>query len=591
MTDENSWRGVRFGLVLGLLAAACGPGKETADETGTTGEDTTGASDPSVPTTGETDATDATDATGATDATDATGATDPTGDSDESTVSLVVNRDVDLLFVIDNSGSMADEQALLAKNIVSLVNVLEAADANYRIGVTTTDSGNPRCPSAIYTPEGGNLVLSSCLDRVDQNEFKFGEDDFSYACSDLCTKRDADLTVWGTSTAYDPNEQPRKWVERTEGQSNIGGVESNVEALQCYLPQGVAGCGFESHLESMYLALAKATDMSSENNYGFLRETAQLAVVFLSDETDCSYNPGTKEIFTTNKVFWNDPDDPAPTSAMCWRAGVECTGAGPVYSECHAQDYGIKGSPVDDPSQAALHPVSKYIDFVKQIEDSKQNLDENLRVKVSLITGVPVGYEDFVAEIPYEDATDPTLQANFGIGPGCVLDSATAVPPVREREFAEAFNVDNQHRNLYSICQPDYSAALAAIAEEIADDVVPTCMPNCVKDLDPTTQLVEPGCAVYEDNIAQGTHDPIPQCMEVNGQWTAPAGATVCYATLTDKDGSLTPSKLDDMAPGCVDEGFNLEFSIVRVAPAPPGTTISAACELSENKQRDCPNL
>ncbi len=582
MTNETAWRGVGFGLML-AIAGGCGPGGSTTDMQASTGDDTTGGSDPTTPTSGATDPTDPTDPT------------DTTGGPDGNLVALGFNRDVDLLFVIDNSGSMAEEQGLLAQNIAALVNVFEAVGANYRVGVTTTDSGNPRCPSATYKPEGGNLVLSSCLDRIDQGEFIFGADDFSFACTDVCTKRDADLVVKGTATAYDPQEMPRKWVEAGGGQSNIGGVGSVAEALQCYLPQGVAGCGFESHLESMYLALANSASQASKNNYGFLREAAQTAIVIVSDETDCSYNPGTQEIFTVNKVFWNSPDDPAPTSGMCWRAGVECSGPGPSYSECHAQNYGAQGSVTADPSEAVLQPVSKYIDFVKSIEAQKQQIDEGLRVQVALLAGVPVGYENFEAEIAYEDSPDADYQASFGIGPGCVLGdpgqpSGTATPPVREREFAEAF-LDVDHRNLYSICQNDYSGALAAIAGQIADTLRPTCMPTCVKDIDPATPVVDPSCQLYEENIVQGTQTEIPQCMEVNGEWTAPPGATVCFGIRRDRDGKQTPSMLDDMSPYCIDEGFNLEFELVRSAAAPAGVTYSGVCEPSDNKQKDCPNL
>ena len=59
---------------------------------------------------------------------------------------------------------------------------------------------------------------------------------------------------------------------------------------------------------------------------------------------------------------------------------------------------------------------------------------------------------------------------------------------------------------------------------------------------------------------------------------------------LTDK-GTGTPSKIDNMSDECIDKGYNLEFILVRSAAAPAGTTISAACELSENKKRDCPKL
>jgi hypothetical protein len=519
----------------------------------------------------------------------------------ENTVAIAINKDVDVLFVIDNSGSMAEEQALLSQNFASFIGVLEADDvsANYRLGITTTDAGNPRCPST--TPENGTLVLSSCLDRVATNEFKYGTDDFAFACSDYCTKQDKDLMIRPTTTQYDTKPAPRKWIERIEKQSNIGGVASNVEAFQCYGPQGVAGCGFESHLESMYKALAKASDKGSVANYGFLREAAILSIVVISDETDCSYQQDQKDVFVGNKVFWNSPDDPQPTSALCWKAGVECTGSSP-YTECHAANYGLDGNVGAADADAVLKPVQTYIDFVKTIEAAKKDIDENQRILVSMIAGVPVGYDKRSTELIYQDAlpsdfpNSPNYQDNFGIGPGCVLGDpldpdSTAVPPVREREFAEAFiDAKANERNLYSICQEDYSGALQSIADKIRDQIKPACMPNCVRDTVPETDTVlEPNCQLYEENF-DNTRTPIAKCTEVKGVWTAPAGTTVCFATLTDK-GTATPSKIDNMSMECIDKGFNLEFILVRSAAAPAGTTISAACELSENKKRDCPDL
>ena len=125
---------------------------------------------------------------------------------DDKSFPIAVNKDVDILFVIDNSGSMAEEQALLSANFAAFIDVLEQDDvkANYRIGVTTTDSGNPRCPSAQYTPEGGKLVLSSCVDRVAQGEFTFNDADFSFACDDFCSKADADVEVRPTTIVGKP---------------------------------------------------------------------------------------------------------------------------------------------------------------------------------------------------------------------------------------------------------------------------------------------------------------------------------------------------------------------------------------------------
>ncbi len=567
-----------------FLVAALGCGPDNDGQSDGTDTNPTNATNPN-PTTDSGDVTDG----------------DPTDGGGGSDANIAVNKDVDILFVIDNSGSMAEEQALLSQNFAAFINVLEATDvaANYRIGITTTDAGNPRCPNT--TPENGTLVLSSCLDRVATDEFSYGGEDFSFACSDYCSKTDGDLNVRATTTQYDNKAAPRKWIERIEGQSNIDGVASNVEAFQCYGPQGLAGCGFESHLESMYKALAKASDQGSVANYGFLREAAILAIVILTDEADCSYQAAQKDVFVGNKVYWNDPNDLQPTSALCWRAGVQCTGVGP-YSECHAANWGIAGGgpEIDVPdAEAVLKPVGEYIDFVKTIETSKQNIDANQRILVSMIAGVPVGYDTRAAELVYEDSPDTEYQALFGIGPGCVLASGdpsfpatTAVPPVREREFVEAFTDPNAaRRNLYSICQQDYSGALQSIADQLRDQIKPACMPNCVRDTEPgSTETLEPSCELYEENFLDNTRVAIAACNEVNGVWTVPAGKTVCFAMLTDQN-STTPSAIDDMSDACIDEGFNLEFKVVRSAAAAEGATLSAVCELSENKKLDCPNL
>ncbi|PCC66957.1 hypothetical protein SAMN02745121_00312 [Nannocystis exedens] len=513
----------------------------------------------------------------------------------QENVAIAINKDVDILFVIDNSGSMADEQALLAKNFASFINVLEAEDvnANYRIGITTTDSGNPRCPAAQTKPEGGKLVLSSCVDRVALGDFTFNMEDSSAACTDVCSLTDDDLPITPTETAYSNGEKaPRNWIERIEGVTNLPEGVSTVQAFQCFGPQGVSGCGFEQHLESMYKALALAGQETSATNYGFIRDTAILSIVFITDELDCSYVPQFDEIFKDNKVFWENPDDPNATSAVCFNAGVKCEGAGPQYDSCRSANYDIDGN-VDVPDdQAVLQPLSKYINFVQNLEDQKKTYDLNQEVLVALIAGVPPGYETMDADIIYEEEADPVENDLFGIGKGCTLPGdppQTAVPPVREREFAEAFQVGGD-RNLFSICQDDYSGALQAIANKIRDQIKPACMTKCVKDIDPSDSILQPNCQIFEDNTAAMTRKEIVPCEEVNGAWTAPAGEPACFVELIDP-GNETQSMIDNMSPECVAEGYNLEFLLIRTAAAPAGTTISAACELSPNPGNDCPML
>lgn len=510
-------------------------------------------------------------------------------------VSIAVNKDVDIVFVIDDSGSMAEEQALLSANFASFINVLEADDvkANYRLAITTTDAGNPRCPSAATTPPNGDFVLSSCVDRIDLGHFTFaGVDppiDASYSCTDYCDLTDAMLTITPTTTEKDPTEKARPWLENIEGRTNIPDGITTVQAFQCFGPQGVAGCGFESHLESMYKALKKA-DQNGEDNYGFLREQAILSVVIVSDEADCSFNDAHKGVFIDQKALWNSPTDPIPTSAVCWRAGVECDGDPSGYSACNSANIGEDGTKGVSDDQAVLHPVSRYTDQIDALEEQKRMFDSGAEVLVALIGGVPPGYKD-ASDISYSASGDQAFLDDFGIDAGCTSAmGGTAIPPVRLREFAEHFQV-GADPNIFSICDPDYSVALQAIAAKIRDQIKPACFTECVKDINTTTPELNVECTLVEENVATGVQTQIPLCEKSGGNFVPPSGQTVCYITLTDPTGDVTGSADDDMSQECVDLGYNLEFKLFRDGPAPAGSTVSALCQLSDLPEIDCPNL
>lgn len=52
------------------------------------------------------------------------------------------NNATDILFVVDNSCSMSQEQSSLAVNFASFIQIVDAIDIDYHIGVTTTDTGD-----------------------------------------------------------------------------------------------------------------------------------------------------------------------------------------------------------------------------------------------------------------------------------------------------------------------------------------------------------------------------------------------------------------------------------------------------------------
>ncbi|GAF87238.1 unnamed protein product, partial [marine sediment metagenome] len=280
---------------------------------------------------------------------------------------------------VDNSGSMGGEQTTLALSVDVLVAALEAADADYRIGITTSDSGNPWCPSGATTPEAGNLVLSSCKARINDFISNNGESDVTdIACNDICTLSPAELEIQPTTTDFDDTPSQRPWVQNLDGQTNLPPGTDVAQALRCFLPQGINGCGFESQLESMYLALVRSQDLS-EANYGFIRSDAVLAVVLVSDEVDCSYNKSFGQIFEAdgNKVFWSDPASPFPTSAVCWNAGVTCTGDPSNYASCDPANKDVDGNQGVDDADAVLHPVSRYVGLLDALEQEKQSLNSD----------------------------------------------------------------------------------------------------------------------------------------------------------------------------------------------------------------------
>jgi hypothetical protein len=514
---------------------------------------------------------------------------------------LRVNKDVDILFVIDNSGSMGEEQALLANNVGAFIEVLEATDvdANYRIGITTTDNGNPWCPVGTTTPEAGQLVLSSCKDRLGDFLFNNGTIDVQdLACNDICTLSSADLQIIPTTTDFDSNPQPRPWLESIEGRKNIPAGTSTVDAFKCFGPQGINGCGFESQLESMYLALERAENVN-EAEYGFIRAQAILAVVFVTDEADCSANKAYAEIFEAdgNKVFWSDPNASFPTSAVCWNAGVECIGDPSNYDSCDPVNKDVNGNSGVLDADAVLHPMSRYYDFIDTLEHQKQEFNADQEIIVALIGGV-----DAQGDVVYADVgdTDPEFQNDFGIGPGCTAPGgATAVPPVRLRDFVNRYTMDN----MFSICNDDYSVALDAIASRIRDQIQPACYTKCALDTDPATALVEPECVVEESQPGQDDAVELQECQrDASGAYVIdpstddhamPSGdVNVCYALLTD-DANLTPSTADDMSPECTDLNYNLEFKMTRRPgfPAPGGSYISASCSLADFPDVTCPGI
>lgn len=150
--------------------------------------------------------------------------------------SAYVPRKLDVLFVVDNSGSMSSSQASLAANFPSFINFFKQKGYDYKIAVTTTDS--------FY---GDQFISEPCsLCNEEQTRFKSGSSPLIY--------------------------------EITPDTPNLEDVfAANVNV-------GIAGSGDERAFSSFKAAL------TSNLNASFHRSDAYLAVVIVSDEEDFSHD-------------------------------------------------------------------------------------------------------------------------------------------------------------------------------------------------------------------------------------------------------------------------------------------------------------
>ncbi|PRP95400.1 hypothetical protein ENSA5_39910 [Enhygromyxa salina] len=487
---------------------------------------------------------------------------------------LDVNKKVDVLLVIDNSGSMGEEQANLAANFGPFIEKLEDAGADYRIGITTTDLGGTNC----QTGTGGELHLGSCLDRPETFEFA-GDDQYDVACAAQCEYGDAELTIRPTPLTADGEASARPWIESFNGVDNLPEAIGVLDAFQCFAPQGISGCGWESPLEAMARALTNMQD-PTQPEYGFLRHDALLAVLIVTDEVDCSFGVGMEGALFEAETFWAETANFA-TSAVCWNAGVACSGDSP-YEDCWDVNLDAQGQETSDPAQMVLRPVSRYVEQLEAVAATKQAGRE---VLVSVIAGVPAGYSEGEAEQVFADSDDPEFQRDFGIGAGCANEVEgvvqTAIPPVRLETFASAFmapSLGDKGRNLYSVCEADYTPAILDIVAGIELELPPACFPACVLDVDSSTEALDYSCDVLEE--VGGEERELVECALVGETHELPAGEDACWIAKTGAD----------LAAECVASKRNLEFELLRRpgVSVPGDVQVLAVCELSSSPSLDC---
>lgn len=478
-----------------------------------------------------------------------------------------ISRQIDVLFIVDNSsdGGGLTRQSKLLGVVDDLFDVLEGSLVSYRVGVTTTDNGNPWCPT---TPEQGGLVATSCRQRL--ADFTFNGDpplEIESVCTDLCAHDTIELGP--TTVSGEATQRVRPWIEGDPSGTNVLEIPAR-EAFTCLLPQGINGCAFEQPLGATEGALSRSLD-PEDPQFGFLRESAHLMVFIFTSENDCSYLD--QQIFFPGSTFFNDPMDSFPTSAVCWKAGVSC-GDGPGPYACEAADKGLDGGPTASSEDAVLYPTSHYVELLESLRATKRARDQSLRVVVNLVAGVPLGYPDM--PLVFQDSPDPEFQARFGVAPGCVGEDVEAIPPVRMLEVAAPFTAEGAP-NVFSVCEENYGPAFASITDSLTENIDRLCMESCVYDTSPTQPGVQPVCEIRAS--LDGELREIPHCGLSDGAPSRAENVERCYF---ERVGDQVPAE-------CTEQGWNLQFGLLEADDAAPLGEVFASCLRSVQPEIDCP--
>lgn len=357
------------------------------------------------------------------------------------------NSVVDLLFVVDNSGSMLAEQAALRREFPRLIQKLitgdhdgdarpdHAAVSDVHIGVVSSNMG-------------ADNRTRGCEGQGDDGVFQHRGNlagDTSLNCA----------ASYPTFLAYSNGKPAIDQVARDFG---------------CIASLGTAGCGFEQHLEAALkavwpaddprLSFAASTDPTltpghgNDENLGFVRTLAAgrdstLAIVVVADEDDCSA--------ADTQIFNQDPVD----------AGNPY-GDKPVNLRCHY-------------NQKALLPLERYLFGYRNVGAARVVFAGIVGVPVDLVdtaTRAKVDFSDVQARNAYYDKiladprmqeqVDPASDRGFGLGPekllpACSSSLGTADPARRFVELAKRFG---EGALIQSLCG-DFGPPLDKVVDQI----------------------------------------------------------------------------------------------------------------------------
>jgi hypothetical protein len=180
---------------------------------------------------------------------------------------------LDILWVIDNSGSMCEEQQSLRTYFEPFIQHLAGAHIDFQLAIITTDMTQPTQSGRFQNLPDGRPG-PGCNLPIDISR---------------CPG------VLGADTTQPqnvlPDDLPPLILRSADPRYRLPDGRLDLATLSrdfgCSASVGVRGDGFERGLDATRAALSPP--LLSSFNQGFLRDDADLAIIFLTDENDCSH--------------------------------------------------------------------------------------------------------------------------------------------------------------------------------------------------------------------------------------------------------------------------------------------------------------
>jgi hypothetical protein len=446
------------------------------------------------------------------------------------TFQQTINRNVDLLFMVDNSSSMRLSQDNLNRNFPKFMQRLMDPPGlpNIHVAVVSSDMG------------AGDGSIDGCDSTGGNNGV------FQYTPRGACT-----------STGLAPGAT---FISNVNGVANYTGDLPAV--FTCIAALGENGCGFEHQFASITRALGvDGLGAAPQENQDFLRKDAYLVIVMITNEDDCSASPGNGPngripLFdsTANSDMASALGPPA--NFRCNEFGHLCDdGTGKLvhpnrnapnldvaatvtYSSCQSND-----------QEGYLLGVADTANRIKKLKDSPD------QVIVAAITGPAMPYTVTWKKPSTTDTSCNAMGQSCpwpAIAHSCTADDTSyADPSVRISEFVNQFGANGL---VLPICSTDFSGSLDRIASLINAQLKPPCIAQKVA-MKPGTQ--EPDCKVVS-HTSNGTNTvdaPVPWCGSGAAPpcWQLTAGGTTCTGSIVDvmSDPTLPMSTTENATVNC----------------------------------------